>query len=183
MPSAVHSISFNNEFFLIFYSDTSDTTAVSRQAGYGLIKFEGHQNPSQNQFGLITFESEPARPLKFEDSDFNTQGDTNLNLPSNSEYSPNNLLNYSPENLNNVDKNHAGVVFQDNNNLEVQNQKPIGQKQKKKRRRRRKPRLQQIPGQGYPGISPLPGEFPPGGNPYINPGYPGQFQRTCNLII
>lgn len=150
-----------------------------RQAGYGLIKFEGQHNPTQNQFGLITFESRPARPLKFDNSDFNTQGDANFNISADIQ-DPNNLLHYPPENSNNLDNNPAGVVFQDNNNLEVQNQRPIGQKQKKKRRRRRKPRLQQIPAQGYPGLRPLPGEFSTGGHPYINPGYPGQFQRTSN---
>lgn len=153
----------------------------SRQAGYGLIKFEGQQNPSQNQFGLITFESQPARPLKFEDSNFN--GDANFNFPSGTQDLPNNVLYYPPENSNDLDNNPTGVVFQDNNNLEVQDHRPMGQKQQKKRRRRRKPRLQQIPGQGYPGLRPLSGEFPPGGHPYVYPGHPGQYQRMFNLII
>ncbi|XP_026331624.1 uncharacterized protein LOC113238970 [Hyposmocoma kahamanoa] len=156
--------------------DTSDSTVASRQAGYGLIKFEDQQSPSQNQFGLITFESQPTRPLKFEESNFSNQGVANLNFPSVSQNLPNNVLNYPPDNLNDLDNNPTGVVFQDNNNLEAQNQRPVAQKQKKKRRRRRRPRLQHFPGQGYPGLGPLPGEFPQGGNPYTNPGYPGQFQ-------
>lgn len=163
-------------------SDTSDSTAAARQAGYGLIKFESQQNPSQiSQLGLITFEDQPAKPLKFEDSNFNTQDvAANFNFPSDSQDLPNNVVYYPPENSNDLNNNPTGVVFQDNNNLELQNQIPIGQKQKNKRRRRRKPRLQQIPGQGYPGLRPLPGEFPPGGNPYINSDYAGHFLRMFN---
>lgn len=145
-----------------------------------MIKFEGQQNPNENQFGLITFESQPARPLKFEDSNFNNQTEANFNFPSDNRDVPNNLLYYPPHNINDLESNPTGLAFQDNNNLEVQNQRPIAQKQKKKRRRRRKPRQHQIPGQGYPSQRPFLGEFPQGGNPYINPGYLGQFQRTFN---
>lgn len=119
--------------------------------------------------------------MKFDESNFNTQANANINFPSEDQDLPNHALNYSAEN--GLDNKLNGVVFQDNNNLEVQSQRPVGQKQRKKRRRRRKPR-QQIPGYGgYIGVRPLPGAFPPGGNPYVNPGYPGEFPLAGNPYV